>query len=132
MWQSDPRRATGGIPVRHTVCLVQAVGGAALTMDNKGSLTVIEAEPRPAPLGDGTARRRAVIALAAVALGAVILDLITKQLVTAHLEGKDPVRWLGGAVYLSVTRNGGAAFSLGKGYTFIFPVIATAVAVWIG
>ncbi|MBB5869355.1 signal peptidase II [Allocatelliglobosispora scoriae] len=102
-------------------------------METKGSQTVIEAEPVSAPLHGGQGkRRRAVATLVTVALAAIGLDLLTKQLVIAHLEGGEPVKWLGGAVYLSVTRNGGAAFSLGKDYTFIFPVIAFCVLAWIG
>jgi signal peptidase II len=80
--------------------------------------------PRPAAV--------AVLALAAVL--AIGLDLLTKQLVLTHLEGRTPVRLLGGAVYLSVTRNSGAAFSLGTRFTPLFPIIAvivTGVIVWL-
>jgi signal peptidase II len=38
---------------------------------------------------------------------------------------------LGGILYLDLIRNSGAAFSLGTGYTFIFPVITIAVVGWI-
>lgn len=38
---------------------------------------------------------------------------------------------LGGAIYLVLTRNSGAAFSFGRGYTFVFAVVALAVAAWI-
>ncbi len=34
---------------------------------------------------------------------------------------------LGGLVYFDLTRNSGAAFSIGSGYTFIFPIIAVVV-----
>ena len=44
----------------------------------------------------------------------------------------EPVKLLGGAVYLSLTRNSGAAFSLCADYTFIFPIIALVVLTWIG
>lgn len=100
-------------------------------MEKQGSLTMTEAEPVSAPPG-GRSRRRAVATLAAVAVGAIGLDLVTKQLVAAQLEGNEPVRLLGGALYLSVTRNSGAAFSLGRGYTFVFPLIAFGVLIWIG
>ena len=42
------------------------------------------------------------------------------------------MRILGGLVYLSLVRNGGAAFSLGSGYTWVFPLITLAVIGWIG
>lgn len=102
------------------------------TTADKGS-PVIETESVSAsPSGERSMRRRAAVTLVAVAVAAIGLDLITKQLVAARLEGEDPVRLLGGALYLSVTRNAGAAFSLGRGYTFIFPVIAILVLAWIG
>jgi signal peptidase II len=41
------------------------------------------------------------------------------------------VRVLGGLVYLSFTRNSGAAWSIGSDYTFIFPIFAIGVAFWI-
>ncbi len=73
------------------------------------------------------ARAAAVVALAITAVSAVALDATTKQLVLTHVADTEPVRLLGGAVYLSVTRNSGAAFSIGSGYTMIFPIIALVV-----
>jgi signal peptidase II len=72
-------------------------------------------------------RPAAVAALALAALGAVALDQITKQLVLTNLEDSPPLRLLGGAVYLNVTRNSGAAFSLGERLTPIFPIFALVV-----
>jgi signal peptidase II len=77
----------------------------------------------PAP----AVRRRAVTALLLTGLVVVIADLITKVLAIAHLSGRDPVRLLGGLVYLTFTRNAGAAFSFGSGYTWVFPIIAIVV-----
>jgi len=34
-------------------------------------------------------------------------------------------------VYLSLLRNSGAAFSLGSGYTWVFPLVTIAVVTWI-
>lgn len=73
-----------------------------------------------------------VALLGSVALGVLIIDLVTKDLAVRHLEGRESVRILGGAVYLLLTRNSGAAFSLATDYTFVFPIVATAVAGWIG
>jgi len=61
----------------------------------------------------------------------VLLDQITKQLTVAHLAGAEPVELLGGAVYLVHTTNSGAAFGLGRSYTYLFAVIALAVIGWI-
>lgn len=70
--------------------------------------------------------------LVGLATGLVLLDLVTKQLAEAHLAGSDPVRLLGGAVYLVHATNSGAAFNLGSSYTYIFPFIALGVLGWIG
>ena len=58
---------------------------------------------------------------------AVGIDLLTKQLALTNLERRHAVRLLGGAVYLDLTRNSGAAFSIGTGFTWIFPLIAIVV-----
>ena len=76
--------------------------------------------------------RRALMAMAFAVVAAVGLDLITKQLATRFLDPDEPVKLLGGALYLSLTRNPGAAFSLLKDFTFIFPIIAVVVIIWIG
>jgi signal peptidase II len=66
-----------------------------------------------------------VLGVTAAALAAT--DLLTKELVLSRLEGSPPVRLLGGAVYLDLTRNPGAAFSIGVDYTFVFPIIGVVV-----
>ncbi|GII22100.1 signal peptidase II [Planosporangium mesophilum] len=89
------------------------------------------------PGDDGQAPERALrpgrpIGLLAGAGALVLLvDVLTKQWAVSALSGREPVRLLGGVVYLDLIRNSGAAFSLGTGYTFIFPVITVAVVAWI-
>jgi signal peptidase II len=80
-------------------------------------------------------RSMAVSMLALVAVLTVGVDLATKQLVLGTLGDGSVVRILGGAVYFDLTRNGGAAFSIGTGMTVVFPIVATAVIigiVWLG
>lgn len=61
-------------------------------------------------------------------MAALVVDIITKVVVVAHLRPGDPVRLLGGAVYLSLTRNQGAAFNIGgTGYTAILAAVAVVV-----
>jgi signal peptidase II len=72
----------------------------------------------------------AVLAVAAVLILAA--DQLTKHLAVRGLTEGSPVRLLGGAVYLTLTRNSGAAFSLGRDHTFVFPLITAAVVAWIG
>jgi signal peptidase II len=119
---------------------VQAAGGAALN----GEETVApgESAQHPAPVRDAITgavpvpddpapRRRTVGVLVAATLVVLVIDIVSKQLAVSQLTGREPVRLLGGAVYLDLIRNSGAAFSLGTGYTFIFPVITIAVVAWI-
>ena len=75
---------------------------------------------------------RALAVLGGTAVVAVILDQVVKELSTKNLIEGEPVRILGGLVYLSLLRNSGAAFSLGSDYTWIFPLVTIAVVVWIG
>jgi signal peptidase II len=66
------------------------------------------------------------VAVASLALG---LDVVSKTVVVAAKLG-DPehvVRLLGGSVYLTETRNSGAAFSVGTGMTIVLTVLAFAV-----
>ncbi|MGH3749045.1 MAG: signal peptidase II, partial [Micromonosporaceae bacterium] len=54
-------------------------------------------------------------------------DMVTKVVAVATLEDQQAVRLLGGSVYLVLTRNTGAAFGLGQGYTIGLTVIAIVV-----
>ncbi|MEV4599763.1 signal peptidase II [Amycolatopsis sp. NPDC049253] len=82
------------------------------------------AEKAPVPLP----KRRVGLVFAIAALIWAI-DLVSKNLVAANLEGKEPVRILGGLIYLQVIRNSGAAFSMASGMTWVFALVAAAVAV---
>jgi len=73
-----------------------------------------------------------VAVLAVTAMLAVALDQLVKELCTQNLIEGVPVRILGGLIYLSLLRNSGAAFSLGSGYTWVFPLVTLVVIGWIG
>jgi signal peptidase II len=73
-----------------------------------------------------------VLVLAITALVAVVVDQVVKHLSTNGLTEGEPVRILGGLIYLSLLRNSGAAFSLGSGYTWVFPLVTLVVIGWIG
>lgn len=88
--------------------------------------------PVTAEPGGGGPARRAIGVLAGVGGLAFLADLSTKHLALATLDDREPVRLLGGAVYLTLTRNSGAAFSLGADHTWVFSVITIAVIGWIG
>lgn len=65
--------------------------------------------------------------LAAVAAFVLAADIISKAIVVAHLRPEEPVHLLGNVFELWLTRNPGAAFSVGTGETFVFTAIALAV-----
>jgi signal peptidase II len=67
--------------------------------------------------------------LAGVALAVLGLDIGSKLLVVAHLSGRPPLRLPGGFLHLLVSRNPGAAFSIGTSMTLVFSAIAVTVIV---
>lgn len=111
------------------MCGLQAVGGTTLNADEAAGGIPETGVGRPARPGFA---RAAVVVLAVTALLAVLLDQLTKELSTNGLTEGEPVRILGGLVYLSLLRNSGAAFSLGSGFTWVFPLVTLAVIGWIG
>jgi signal peptidase II len=79
--------------------------------------------------GRSAGRRPRTRLLLLLALAVLALDLGTKLLVVATVERGADIRLLGGALYLTHTRNTGAAFSFAEGFTVVFTLIAVAVAV---
>ncbi|WP_433478462.1 signal peptidase II [Spirillospora sp. CA-142024] len=77
----------------------------------------------------GSPRPRRVGVLVGVALAALAADIVSKIVVVATLQDREPVRLLGGLLTLRETRNSGAAFSIGTGYTIVFTLIACGVVV---
>ncbi|REE99702.1 signal peptidase II [Thermomonospora umbrina] len=103
-----------------------------MTESHRGASAVNagDAQDSEQDAAEGTTRSprpRRIGALVAVALVAVALDTISKIIVVARLEGRTPIELLGGALTLRVTRNSGAAFSIGTGMTLVFTVIALGV-----
>lgn len=92
-------------------------------------MAVPDTTPSGAAMGTVGVRPRglALVVLGGTAVVAVAIDLVTKQLSLTHLSDGSTMRLLGGAVYFDLTRNSGAAFSLGSRYTFVFPVITVVV-----
>ena len=69
--------------------------------------------------------------LAGVAAFVLAADATTKAIVVAHLRPDQPVHLLGNILELWLTRNPGAAFSVGTGETAVFTIIAFGVIVYI-
>jgi signal peptidase II len=89
--------------------------------------------PAPSPAAatapGSRARRPLTGLLLGIAAAVLAVDLASKLVVVATLSDRDPLRLLGGAVYLTEARNTGAAFSFAEGATVVFTLIAVAVAV---
>ncbi|GAB2920892.1 hypothetical protein GCM10027047_17770 [Rhodococcus aerolatus] len=90
-----------------------------------------EAAPEEAAPGAAgpTRTRRTVGLLALVAVVILAADVLAKVVVVAQLAPARPVRLLGGAVYLTLVRNPGAAFGLATGMTWLLSVVALVVVV---
>lgn len=69
-------------------------------------------------------RRRPLVVFAIVALTAYAVDVVTKLLAVHHLTGRADVPLIGEILQLRLTRNPGAAFSTGTGYTSVLSVAA--------
>jgi signal peptidase II len=84
----------------------------------------------PDTAGSSPSRPRSrVLLLGGIAALVLVADVLTKVAAVARLEGHPPVELLGGAVYLVLVRNPGAAFSLATGYTWVLSLVAVAVVV---
>ncbi len=120
---------------------MQAARGAALTL-NETSPGLDQPSPGPDSAGpdsagpdsagpDSTGRasgRKRIWLTVSVAVAVLICDVITKVVVVATLSDRAPIRLLGGFLTLLVTRNAGAAFSIGgPSTTVIFALIAAGV-----
>jgi signal peptidase II len=81
--------------------------------------------------GSAPPRRRRVVVLACVAAFVLAADIVSKSIIVAHLRPDQPVHVLGDIFELLLTRNPGAAFSVGTGETAVFTVIAFGVIVYI-
>jgi len=92
------------------------------------SLNSSEPHPSGPPSRRGAARYRLIFVAVALLVWAV--DQVTKWLAVEHLSGRDRVDFIGDLLSLHLTRNPGAAFSMGTAFTQVFTILAiTACAV---
>src|SRR4051812_20693239 len=83
-------------------------------------------------MNNGTpARPRRVGPPLAGAAVVIAAHVISQAIPVAPMPGPPDIRLLGGALTITVTRNGGAAFSIGTSMTIVFTVIALGVVVYI-
>ena len=93
------------------------------------SLTPGEDVPGSAPVVTASAAPRRLALFVSVALAAWSLDVGTKVVAVQTLTARDPVEVVPGVLDLTLTRNAGAAFSLGTSMTAVLTVVALVVVV---
>jgi signal peptidase II len=92
---------------------MQASSGTSLSVDS--------------PTAHQPPQHRRILLCAAVALVAYLLDQSSKWWAVASLDPADPVTLIDGVLQLRLTRNPGAAFSVGTGYTLALSLVAIGV-----
>jgi lipoprotein signal peptidase len=107
---------------------MQAARGTPLTGSAAGDQGPAGGPTSPTGLEIGQPRRK-IATLIGVALAVLALDIASKITVVATLSDRLPVRLLGGFLTLRVSRNPGAAFSLGTSLTVVYSLIAITVIV---
>ncbi len=95
---------------------MQATPGTSLSQPEQHTETE---EPRPP--------RRRVWVFVVVALVVYAADVVTKVVAVEALTGRPPVPVVGDVLVLRLTRNPGAAFSLGTSATFVLSLISIGV-----
>jgi signal peptidase II len=88
----------------------------------RGAAVAAEAPPPSAQPG-----HRQPILLGITAAVVLVADIVSKLVVVAHLSHRGPVTVIPHVLQLTLTRNAGAAFSVGTGATILFTAVAVAV-----
>ncbi|MEZ0580968.1 signal peptidase II [Nocardioides sp. MH1] len=94
---------------------MQAAGGTSVDGSDSGP-----ADPRRPAL----ASRRAWVTFALVAAALYTADQVSKHVAVERLTGRDDVPVVGDLLQLHLTRNPGAAFSVGTGFTVALTCLA--------
>ena len=76
-------------------------------------------------------RRPLFVGLIMTAAAIYLADQLTKAWASANLDPDQPRELIGSVLQLNLTRNPGAAFSIGTGMTWVLTVIASVVVVFI-
>ena len=95
--------------------------------DREGAPAAAGGERHP----DAPGRPRRIGLLVGVAVFVIAADVISKSIVVAKMADHPNIRLLGGLLTITLTRNGGAAFSIGTSMTIVFTAIALGVIVYI-
>src|SRR5580658_4568630 len=117
--QADREGAPAGVPPGDPVRSVQTAPGTSLN------------GARHAGAPGATGRPRRIGLLVGVAVFVIAADVISKSIVVVKMADHPNIRLLGGLLTITLTRNGGAAFSIGTSMTIVFTAIAVGVIVYI-
>ncbi len=104
---------------------MQATRGAALGRAGRRIGRNVLTEDPPS----GAQRRTRTRLVAGIAAAVLLIDVVTKLVAVAELAGRERVTLVPHVLWLTFTRNAGAAFSVGTGATLLFTVVAVAVVV---
>ena len=133
--QADREGAPAGVPPGDPVRGVQTAPGTSLNGVNEVSGSAVPQTPGAATAAGrhpGVSERpRRIGLLVGVAVFVIVADVISKSIVVAKMADHPPIRLLGGLLTITLTRNGGAAFSIGTSMTVVFTAIAAGVIVYI-
>ena len=124
-WATEPDLAAGeatGVPA----------GPIAVTRPDEAAGGVTQPGNEGEAGGGGPAPSRPLWVLVAVAVTVVALDVVTKIIVVVKLSGRAPVTVIPHVLDLELTRNPGAAFSVGTSWTAVYSLLAIVVVVVIG
>ncbi|HVS67948.1 MAG TPA: signal peptidase II [Mycobacteriales bacterium] len=90
--------------------------------------TAVDGSTSPeAPAAPGTRSHTRLVA--GIAGSVLVVDVVTKLVAVAKLAHRDRVTLIPHVLWLTFTRNAGAAFSVGTGATFVFTAVAVGVVV---
>jgi signal peptidase II len=138
--QADREGAPAGVPPGDPVRSVQTAPGTSLNGASEGPAVsqAPEAQTPEARAATGGGRHatapgrpRRIALLVGVAAFVIAADVISKAIVVAKMAHHPNIRLLGGLLTITLTRNGGAAFSIGTSMTIVFTAIAVGVIVYI-
>src|SRR5208282_3139975 len=125
--QPDREGAPAGLSTGDPVRGVQAAAGTPLN----GADPEAQAAAGGGRRAGAPGRPRRIGLLIGVAVFVIAADVISKAIVVAKMPDHPPIRLLGGLLTITLTRNGGAAFSIGTSMTIVFTAIALGVIVYI-
>ena len=97
-------------------------GAPLITSPGTNEKTTAQSRPR---------RRLLYLAVVIVSVPVYVADQLTKAWAVANLQPDQPRRFIGSILQLDLTRNSGAAFSIGTGATWILTAIACSVVVFV-